>query len=319
MGEHVNVDNFVVAETGRMFAALQSAAGGVNTFRHNSQPAPIDEQTVVRLNRDTLYSFAIADISAGATLTLPGAGDRYMSAMIVNESHLINRIFHAAGSFELTPEEFGSPHVLIAVRILADPDDEADLAVVADLQKEISLEALSSTPYVPAEYDAESLEETRGALLTLAKGVGGYRGMFGTAEEIIPVRHLIGTASGWGGLPESEAVYVAVDTALPPGGYTMTMRDAPVDAFWSISVYNAEGYFEPNPAGRYTINSITAEKAPDGSVAIHFVDDPETRIPNAIPVPPGWNLLVRLYRPKAAYFDGSWTVPLITAASKRTP
>ena len=228
MGEHVNVDNFVVAETARMFAALQAAAGGVNTFRHNSEPAPIDEQAVVRLNRDTLYSFAIADISAGATLTLPEAGDRYMSAMIVNESHLINRIFHTAGSFELTPEEFGSPHVLIAVRILADPDDEADLAVVEDLQKGISVEARSSAPFVLAEYDAESLEETRGALLTLAKGVGGYHGMFGTAEEISPVRHLIGTASGWGGLPESEAVYVGVDTALPPGSYTMTMRDAPV-------------------------------------------------------------------------------------------
>ena len=319
MGEHVNVDNFVVAETARMFAALQAAAGGVNTFRHNSEPAPIDEQAVVRLNRDTLYSFAIADISAGATLTLPEAGDRYMSAMIVNESHLINRIFHTAGSFELTPEEFGSPHVLIAVRILADPDDEADLAVVGDLQKGISVEARSSAPFVLAEYDAESLEETRGALLTLAKGVGGYRGMFGTAEEIIPVRHLIGTASGWGGLPESEAVYVGVDTALPPGSYTMTMRDAPVDAFWSISVYNAEGYFEPNAAGRYTINSITAEKAPDGSVTVRFVDDPDTRTPNAIPVPPGWNLLVRLYRPKAAYFDGTWTVPLITADLPRTP
>ena len=129
--------------------------------------------------------------------------------------------------------------MLIAVRILADPDDEADLAVVEDLQKGISVEARSSAPFVLAEYDAESLEETRGALLTLAKGVGGYHGMFGTAEEISPVRHLIGTASGWGGLPESEAVYVGVDTALPPGSYTMTMRDAPVDAFWSISVYNA--------------------------------------------------------------------------------
>ncbi|WP_455905564.1 DUF1214 domain-containing protein [Microbacterium sp.] len=97
------------------------------------------------------------------------------------------------------------------------------------------------------------------------------------------------------------------------------MRDAPVDAFWSISVYNAEGYFEPNVVGRYTINSITAEKAPDGSVTVRFVDDPDTRIPNAIPVPAGWNLLVRLYRPKDAYFDGSWTVPLITADSRRTP
>lgn len=31
--------------------------------------------------------------------------------------------------------------------------------------------------------------------------------------------------------------------------------------------------------------------------------------PNSIPVPPGWNFLVRLYRPRRAFFDGSWTLP----------
>jgi hypothetical protein len=309
----VNVDNFVVAETARMFAALQAAAGGVNTFRHNSLPAPIDEQTVVRLNRDTLYSFAIVDISAGATLTLPDAGDRYISAMVVNENHLVNRIFHAAGSFELTTREFGTPYALVAVRILADPEDADDLAIVGELQKGITVDATSAIPYALDDYDSASLDETRSALLTLAKGVGDYRGMFGTEQEILPIRHLIGTASGWGGLPESEAVYVSVDPGLAPGSFTMRIQDAPVDAFWSISVYNAEGYFEPNPAGRYTINSITAERERDGSVVVRFVDDPSTRIPNAIPVPRGWNLLVRLYRPRAAYFDGSWAIPPIDA------
>lgn len=319
MTDPVNVDNFVIAETARMFAGLQAAAGGINVFRHNAQPASIDEQTVVRLNRDTLYSFAIADISAGATLTLPDAGERYLSAMIVNENHLINRIFHSAGSFELTTEEFDTPYILVAVRVLVDPDDEADLAAVADLQKGITLEAHSSTPYVSSGYDTASLDETRSALLTLAKGVGGYRGMFGTADEIIPVRHLIGTASGWGGLPESEAVYVGVDPGLAPGHHTITMKDVPVDAFWSISVYNAEGYFEPNPAGRYTINGITAQHEEDGSILVHFVDDPETSIPNAIPVTDGWNFLVRLYRPRGAYFDGTWSVPPVVAALPEQP
>lgn len=38
----VNVDNFVRAETDRMFADLQRDAGGVNVFRHNREPASID-------------------------------------------------------------------------------------------------------------------------------------------------------------------------------------------------------------------------------------------------------------------------------------
>ena len=104
----VNVDNFARAETHRMFAGLQRDAGGVNRFAHNREPAPVDQQTVIRMNRDTLYSFAVVDISAGATLTVPDAGERYLSVMVVNEDHYINQVFHDPGRYELTVEEFDS-------------------------------------------------------------------------------------------------------------------------------------------------------------------------------------------------------------------
>lgn len=70
----VNADNFKRAETHRMMAGLQRDAGGVNAFSHNREPAAVEKQTVIRMNRDTLYSFAVIDISAGATLTVPEAG-----------------------------------------------------------------------------------------------------------------------------------------------------------------------------------------------------------------------------------------------------
>lgn len=79
MATHVNVDNFVRAETSRMFADLQRDAGGVNVFSHSRTPTPVEHQTVVRMNRDTLYSFAVVDISGGATITIPEYGDRYVS------------------------------------------------------------------------------------------------------------------------------------------------------------------------------------------------------------------------------------------------
>ena len=45
--------------------------------------------------------------------------------------------------------------------------------------------------------------------------------------------------------------------------YKLDVKDVPVDGFWSISVYNAKGYFEPNPQNAYTLNNITAkERAP---------------------------------------------------------
>ena len=103
---------------------------------------------------------------------------------------------------------------------------------------------------------------------------------------------------------------MGLDPRLPPGEYEMTFRDVPVDAFWSVSVYNAAGFFEPNPAGRYTVNSVMAQPAPNGSFTVRFTADREdTRTPNAIPVPEGWNVLVRLYRPRAEILTGAWTLP----------
>ena len=108
----VNVDNFVRAETAAQFDRFLLAAGDINKFHHNRVPTPLDEQSVIRMNRDTLYSFAVVDISKGATLTLPDVGDRYMSAMIVNEDQYINEVFHNGGTYELTMEKHGTPYVL---------------------------------------------------------------------------------------------------------------------------------------------------------------------------------------------------------------
>ena len=45
--------------------------------------------------------------------------------------------------------------------------------------------------------------------------------------------------------------------------HKVVVKDVPVDAFWSISVYNAQGYYEKNTLNAYTINSITGKKGAD--------------------------------------------------------
>ncbi|GAA1467062.1 DUF1214 domain-containing protein [Microbacterium thalassium] len=311
MSIHVNVDNFVRAETDRMFAGMAAVAGGVGVFGHHRAPTPIDQQTVIRMNRDTLYSFALIDVSQGATVTLPDAGDRYLSAMVVNQDHYVMAIHHAAGDFSLTAENCGSDYALVAVRILVDPLDPADLDAVAALQDGLRVAAGASRPFVMPDYDTASMDATREALLALAAGMSDYERAFGTPHEVDPVRHLVGTASGWGGLPNSEAIYSAINPGLEPGEYTLVMRDVPVDAFWSVSVYDAGGFFAENPAGRYTVNSVTGIPDADGAVTVRFTADRETTAPNAIPVPEGWNAVVRFYRPRGALADGSWTLPAI--------
>ena len=306
----VTVENFARAETARMFASLQERAGGVNRFGHSREPTPIDQQPVIRMNRDTLYSSAVVDISEGATLTLPDGGDRYVSVMVVNEDHYINRLFHEPGEHALTVEEFDTPWVGVAARILVDPRDAGDVAEVNALQDGLAVEASSSKPFEPPDYDTATLDATRSALLELARHLGGFDHAFGAAGEVDPVRHLVATAAGWGGLPDREARYLGVDPSVPAGAYRLTVRDVPVDGFWSISVYNAEGYFEPNDRDAYSVNNITATPNDDGSVTVHFGGCDDDR-PNCLPITDGWNYTVRMYRPRPEVLDGSWSFPSI--------
>lgn len=306
----VNADNFALAETHRMMRDLQANVGGVNRFLHNREPASIDNQAVIRLNRDTLYSFAVVDIREGAIVAIPEHPERYLSAMVVNENHYVDAIFHDAGEHRLTVEQFGTDYVVVAVRILVDPADPRDVADVVALQGQITLDAASRVEFVMPEYDTPSLDETRDALLALARNLTGFDRMFGSRDEVDPVRHLIGTAAGWGGLPSTEASYIGVDPRLPVGQYELTVGAVPVDGFWSVSVYNAAGYFEPNERDAYTINDITGVRNDDGSITIRFGDYPEG-VPNVLPTVEGWNYLVRLYRPRLEITEGRWDFPSI--------
>ena len=80
----VTVDNFVRAESDLYFSAMVKD-GGFGTFNHVREVAPLDNQNVIRLNRDTLYSSAVFDLDAGpVSITLPDAGKRFMSMQIIN-------------------------------------------------------------------------------------------------------------------------------------------------------------------------------------------------------------------------------------------
>lgn len=89
-----------------------------------------------------------------------------------------------------------------------------------------------------------------------------------------------------------------------------------MDAFWSVSVYNSAGFFEPNSRHLYSVNSITGVPNEDGSITVRFkADAGEDAPPNCIVTPQGWNYLIRLYRPRAEFFDGIWTVSSLTPIS----
>ena len=291
-----------------MFDGVLMRSGGTNQWIHNRQPTPIGSQTVIRMNRDTLYSSVVVDLSQGATVTMPDAAGRYMSLSVVNADHYINRIIHEPGMYELTLEEYGTPHVLLILRTLVDPADPQDIATVSALQDAVTLKAGSTIPFTHPDYDEDSRKETHDALVALSTGLTDAAGMFGSREAVDPVRHVIGTAIGWGGLPESEAYYYMETEPRPAGRFTFTLKDVPVDGFWSVTIYNRDGYLAENPYDAQSVNSVTAFTNQEGLVKLNLAPERDG-LTNYLYVMDGWNYSLRLYRPRPEVLDRTWEPP----------
>ncbi|MEL6200085.1 MAG: DUF1214 domain-containing protein, partial [Pseudomonadota bacterium] len=144
----------------------------------------------------------------------------------------------------------------------------------------------------------------------LAATLTSTDGMFGARRDVHPVRHLLGTAAGWGGNPSYAAWYASVTPERNDASvaYALTLRDVPADGFWSVTVYNADGYMETNAREAYAFNSATAEPDFHGSATVHFGACDDGRV-NCLPVVPGWSYVLRLYQPKDEVLDGRWQMP----------
>ncbi|MDX1882858.1 DUF1254 domain-containing protein [Mycolicibacterium sp. 120270] len=306
----VSPDNFARAESDLYFANIVNE-NGFGAFFHIRELTPVDHQLVIRSNRDTLYSAAVFDLDAGpVTITLPDAGDRFMSLQVVDEDHFTDAVIYDAGEHTLTRDGIGTRYVATPVRILVDPDDPADLAAVRALQDQIAVRQDSPGTFEIPQWDPVSQKAVRDALVALAGTVPDTKRMFGTREDTDPVRHLIGSANAWGGNPERDALYLTV-VPLQNDGTTvhrLTVGEVPVDGFWSVTVYNKDGYFSPNPQNAYSLNNVTAQRDGDGTTTIQFGGCDGGTV-NCLPITPGWNYTVRLYRPRQQVLDGSWTFP----------
>jgi len=200
---------------------------------------------VIRMNRDTLYSSGVFDLEAGpVTVRLPDAGDRFMSLLPISQDHYTTGCVYGPGPHTFTNAGIGTRYVSVVVRILVDPGDAEDLDAVHALQDAIIIEQEQAGTFEIPDWDPVTLAIVRDTLLRVASGQRPGVS-FGTREEVDPIRHLVMTAAGWGGNPERDAKYMSVFPEHNDGAtaHRLTVRDVPVDGFWSISVYNEAGYF----------------------------------------------------------------------------
>ena len=306
----VTVDNFIRAESDTYIGNLAKESGSLGKLFHHREPAPIDSQNIIRLNRDTLYSCAIVDLDAGpVTITLPDSGKRFMSLIYVSQDHYAATEY-GKGAHTFTRDKVGTRYAVLGVRTFVDPVDPQDVKNVHALQDAIKIDQKETGALVLPSWDADSQKKVRDALLVLASTITSFDHAFGTKTQVDPIRHLIGTAGGWGGNPDKDAKYLNVTPAKNDGTtvYKLKVTKVPVEAFWSVSVYNANGYYEKNSYDAYSLNSVTAKSDNDGSTSIQF-GGCDGKIPNCLPIMKGWNYTVRLYRPRAEILSGKWKFP----------
>ncbi len=304
----VNVRNFPQAETETYFKAIV-AQGALGSITHERELAPIDSQTVVQMNRETLYSSGVFDLTQSVTIEANNDDGRFQSFLIISQENFVKGVEYSPATITLTQNDIGSRYVAVLVRTLVDINDPEDIEKAHAAQDTISVNQVSEGSLELTSWDPVSLNDLRSKLKALAKYEPDTVGRFEDEDEIDPVNFLIGTAIGWGGNPRSDAVYFPRVPEQNDGkqAFTMTMKDVPVDGFWSLSVYNEQGYFVENEFNAYAINSMTAEANEAGTVVIHFGGSPDN--PNYLFLPEGWKYLMRLYRPSQEIVDGSWDMP----------
>jgi hypothetical protein len=162
---------------------------------------------------------------------------------------------------------------------------------------------------------------------TLARVVNGWSmnvDTMGVYGNYYLKRAIIAKVGLFANLPE-DAIYplnLADDTGKPLDGgnrYTIHFdkgQTPPVNAFWSVTLYDAEGFQIANSLNRFAVSSWMPFKYnPDGSLDLYFQNeslgaDKET---NWLPAPKGaFNLTMRLYAPKSDALTGKWNPPPIT-------
>ena len=145
------------------------------------------------------------------TITLPDAGKRFMTMIVIDEDHYVFTVVYGAGSHTLTRDKIGTRYALAAIRILVDPNDPKDVEQVHALQDAVKVEQPGGPgKFEVPNWDQASRKKVRDALVVLGETLPDWRRAAGRKDEVDPIRHLIVTATGWGLNPDKDAIYLNV-------------------------------------------------------------------------------------------------------------
>jgi hypothetical protein len=295
----VTPETYIRAETDVAFAVFQRRANGINTNDFDREATPLNDQPVIRMNRDTLYGGVLIDTEGGATITVPKAEDgRYISVLVVDNDHYAPAVYYEPGTYDLRSD---TRYVALLYRVqLLDDADPNDVATANALQDQFIVQANSAVPFPAPEWDVDSMLALRSEyeveFKKFAQFEPDWMGPRGEVNE--ETRHLA-AAGAWGLFPEKDAVYINyVGPPDPTQCYSATYDTPETEAFWSITVYGDDGFMKSD---NNVINDRNVTPNDDGTFTAFFGSETVCGAQaNRVDISEGWNFLLRIYRPGPA-------------------
>jgi hypothetical protein len=302
----VTPETYIRAETDRSFHNIEQLAGGVNRLYHFRSPTPLDKQTVVRMNKDTLYSAGVVDTAGGATITLPEVPPgRYMSILLIDNDHYAPSVIYTPGTHQLPTD---TKYLVVAVRTqLFNPNDPAEVALVNKLQDQVVIQAKSADPMPPMQWDSASLKALTEQYEKDSAAYSSWKGMMGPRGKVDEKTRHIAAAAAWGLFPEWDATYLNYNGGHDPAVCHKAIYPIPDNkAFWSVTVYGNDGYMKNENS---IVNSSNAKLNGDGTVTVYYGSKAACGdVANRLDVTEGWNILMRIYRPGPSVVDGTYKI-----------
>jgi len=281
------------------------AKAGINEWAHQNDVSDVKTQQVIRENQDVIYSSAVVDVRAGATISVPSSKTYHIIEVIDQQNYIVD-VVYPGESINLSPANltYGN-YVYLNMRNRKLPESEGGIEATRKLQRMATIEAKSAVAYatpdcVIAQSKMEAIrmalikDVQAGKLPDTSRSIGG-------PYETDPQAHLYATAYGWGGLSVEHAAYAPIanrteirDGKAMPSSITFMPPEIDYErgGFWSITTYDSEGWLARDKAA---ISNSEATPNADGSYTIHFNSSGK---PNNIETPSPFSALLRIYVPR---------------------